>query len=87
MLNFEALLVSNETEPEFLKDSPKYTIERLESTSQKIGENTRKTFYIPQENKEDKQLVILSFGQDKVVVNMGILEDDKVKISKHPIPM
>ena len=77
----------NETEPEFLKDSPKYTIERLESTSQKIGENTRKTFYIPEENKEDKQLVILSFGQEKVVVNMGILEDDKVKISKHPVPM
>lgn len=77
----------NETEAEFLKDSPKYTIERLESTVQKIGENTRKTFFVPSECKEDKQLIILSFGQEKVVVNMGILEEDKVKISKHPIPM
>ena len=77
----------NETEPEFLKDSPKFTIERLESISQKIGENTRKTFYIPEGKQEDKQLVILSFGQEKVVVNMGILEEDKVKISKSPVPM
>ena len=77
----------NETKPEFLKDSPKYTIERLETTSQQIGTNTRKTFYIPEENEGDKQLVILSFGKEKVVVNMGILEEDKVKISKHPVPM
>lgn len=77
----------NETKPEFLKDSPKYTIERLEASSQQIGANTRKTFYIPEENEGDKQLVILSFGKEKVVVNMGILEEDKVKISKHPVPM
>lgn len=77
----------NETKPEFLKDSPKYTIERLEASSQQIGMNTRKTFYIPEENEGDKQLVILSFGKEKVVVNMGILEEDKVKISKHPVPM
>lgn len=77
----------NETKPEFLKDSPQYTIERLEASSQQIGMNTRKTFYIPEENEGDKQLVILSFGKEKVVVNMGILEEDKVKISKHPVPM
>ena len=77
----------NETAPEHLKDSPKFTIERLESTSQKIGENTRKTFYIPEGEKEDKQLVILSFGQERVVVNMGVFEENKVKISKHPVPM
>ena len=27
-------------------------------------------------------LIILSFAPNKVVVNMGILQDDKVKISK-----
>ena len=30
---------------------------------------------------------ILSFGQDKVVVNSGIMENDKVKIAKKPIPI
>ena len=32
-------------------------------------------------------MVILSFGQDRVVVNMGILEENKVKISKKPMPI
>jgi hypothetical protein len=31
-------------------------------------------------------LVILSFGQEKVVINMGILKDDEVKINKKPTP-
>lgn len=29
----------------------------------------------------------MSFGNDKVVVNMGKLKDDKIKISKLPIPV
>ena len=32
-------------------------------------------------------MVILSFGKEKVVVNVGILEGMQVKISKKPIPM
>ena len=35
----------------------------------------------------ENQLVILSFGKERVVVNMGILEEDKVKISKTPVPI
>ena len=31
--------------------------------------------------------MILSFGKEKVVVNMGILEEDRVRISKKPVPM
>ena len=86
--NVSTLIYSiNETEQEFLDESPKYTIERLECDAQKIGENTRKTFYIePKENSEN-QLVILSFGDERVVVNMGMLEEDKVKISKTPAPI
>ncbi|MCL2859862.1 MAG: hypothetical protein FWF46_04755 [Oscillospiraceae bacterium] len=76
----------NETEPE-LKDAPKFTIERLNYTEQVIGENKRKTFYLGETNSEGNALVILSFGKEKVVVNMGILEDDKVKISKEPVPI
>ena len=77
----------NETEKEFLKDSPKYTVERLDYTEQIIGENKKKTFFIDEPNKDKDQLVILSFGKEKVVVNVGILEGMQVKISKKPIPM
>ena len=31
--------------------------------------------------------MFLSFGKEKVVVNTGVLEDDKVKISKKPMPI
>ena len=74
----------NETEKEYQKESPKFTVERLDSTSELRGENTRKTFFVDEPSPEYDQLVILSFGKDKVVVNSGILEGDKVKISKRP---
>lgn len=77
----------NKTEKEFIKDSPKYTVERLDYTEELIGENKRKTFFVDDVSLSNNQLVILSFGKDKVVVNMGILEDDKVRISKKPMPM
>ncbi len=77
----------HKTEKEFLKDSPKFTVERLEYTEELVGEKKKKTFFVDEPSKEDNQLVILSFGKEKVVVNMGILEEDKVKISKKPMPM
>ncbi len=76
----------NETEKEYLEDSPKHTVERLEYTEELVGKLTRKTFYVDKPKKEGNQLVILSFGEDKVVINNGILDDDKVKISKKPMP-
>ena len=75
------------TEKESAKKSPKYTIERLEHTEEIVGENTKKTFFVDSPKSIGNQLVILSFGKEKVVVNMGILESDHVKISKKPIPM
>ena len=76
----------NETEKEFLKDSPKYTVERLLFSEELRGDLKKKTFFVD-EPKSSEELLILSFGEDKVVVNMGILEDDRVKISKRPIPI
>ena len=73
----------NETEKEYLKESPKYTIERLDYTEELRGDVKRKTFFV-EEPKETEDLVILSFGKDRVVVNMGILEENKVIISKKP---
>lgn len=76
----------NRTEKEFLKDSPKYTVERLLFSEELRGDLKKKTFFVD-EPKSSEELLILSFGEDKVVVNMGILEDDRVKISKRPIPI
>lgn len=76
----------NQTEnPEV--NSPKFTLERLDSSSELIGENTKKTFFIDEPKDTGNHLVILSFGKEKVVVNTGELLDDNVRISKRPVPM
>ena len=76
----------NKTKKEFLKDYPKYTVERLDFTEEIRGENTRKTFYVDEPQPNGNQLVILSFGKENVVINSGILIDDEVRISKTPTP-
>ena len=60
---------------------------RLETTEELIGKNTKKTFFVDNPSNNGKQLVILSFAKEKVVINMGILENDKVKITKRPMPV
>lgn len=77
----------NKTEKEFAKTGPKYTIERVEYSEEFIGTNKKKTFYIKNPAPEGNPLVILSFGKDKVIVNMGFLDYDTLKISKKPMPM
>ena len=77
----------NKTEKEFLKDSPKYTLQRLDFMEEFRGEMKRKTFFVDNPSKDEDQLVILSFGTDKVVVNMALLQDDEVSICKKPIPL
>jgi len=76
----------NKTEKEF-RDSPKYTVERLEKLDELRGENTKRTFFIDNPSPEGERLVILSFAQEKVVVNTGILSENKVKITKSPVPI
>ncbi len=76
----------NKTDKRLLEEYPKYTVQRLEYAEELNGTLKKKTFFVDEpENEED--LVILSFGQDKVVVNMGILAEDRVKIAKRPIPI
>lgn len=76
-----------ETEKEFVQNSPKFTVERLDYTEEFVGDNKKKTFFIDEPHPEGDKLVILSFGKEKVVVNMGILEENRVRISKKPVPM
>ena len=75
-----------ETKKEYLKEYPKYTVERLEYSEELRGELKKKTFYVEDPQEDGNQLVILSFARDKVVVNTGLLLGDSVKITKTPMP-
>lgn len=77
----------NQTEKELAESAPKYTLERLEYTEELMGLNKKKTFYVNEPEPEGNPLVILSFGTEKVVVNIGLLEEERIKISKQPYPM
>ncbi|MBO5479547.1 MAG: hypothetical protein J6A04_07780 [Clostridia bacterium] len=77
----------NKTGKEFLNDSPKYTVQRLDYTEELRGELKQKTFFVDNPSDDYDQLVILSFGKEKVVVNMALLEGTKITISKKPMPL
>ena len=81
------IYIINETEKEYIKNSPKFTVERLEYIEELRGDKTKKTFFVDNPSEDGNQLVFLSFGKDKVVVNMGLLEEDRVRISKKPVPL
>ena len=68
----------NKTPKEYMKDYPKYTVDRLDYTEELRGNMKRKTFYVDFPTYED-ELLILSFAKDKVVVNTAIMADDKMK--------
>ena len=74
------------TKKEYLKEYPKYTVERLEHTEEIIGNYNKKTFYVDDPSKDGNQLIILSFASDKVVINNGLLLGNEVKITKKPTP-
>jgi len=76
-----------ETKKEYLNNSPKFTVERLDYLEELRGDKKRKTFFVDNPSEEGDELVFLSFGKDRVVVNMGLLEGDKLKISKKPVPL
>lgn len=79
--------VNKTSKEEVLNGAPKFTIERLEYAEELRDNASRKTFFVDNPKQEGNQLVILSFANNKVVVNMGILQNDKVKISKKPMPV
>lgn len=77
----------NKTAKQYQNQYPKYTVERLVSTEEINGNAKKKTFYLDYPEPEGEDLVILSFGANKVVVNTGRLKDDKIRITKTPIPV
>ena len=74
----------NKTKKEYLDKYPKYTLERLECTADFVGDLNRKTFYVDEPRKYGNQLLMLSFGDNKVIINSGILIGNEVRISKKP---
>ena len=76
----------NKTPKEYLKEYPKYTVDRLDYTEEFRGNMKRKTFYVDFPTQED-ELLILSFAQEKVVVNTAVMVNDKISISKKPMPL
>lgn len=76
----------NRTDREYA-NSPKFTVERLDYTEEFIGANKKKTFYVDNPAPDGNPLVIFSFSKERVVINMGMLDYDVVKISKRPMPV
>ena len=78
-----------ETEKKQLEDvnTPKFTVERLVRSSEIRGETFKRTYYINNPKVDGNELVFLSFGKEKVVVNTGMLINDEVKITKKPMPV
>ena len=74
----------NKTPKEYLKEYPKYTVDRLDYTEELRGNMKRKTFYVDDPQPQGNQLAILSFAGDKVIINSGVLIDDEVRIGKSP---
>ena len=66
----------NKTPKDLTKEYPKYTVDRLDYTEELRGNMKRKTFYVDFPTYEDK-----------VVVNTAIMADDKISISKKPMPL
>ena len=77
----------NETEKSLQKEYPKHTVERLVSSEEIVGNGVKKTFFIDFPEKLGEDLVILSFINNKVVVNRGLLKGDEVRVSRNPIPV
>lgn len=76
----------NKTPKEYIKEYPKYTVDRLDYTEEIRGNMKRKTFYVDYPTQED-ELLILSFAKERVVVNTALLVDDKISISRKPLPL
>lgn len=65
--------------------TPKYTVERIEYTTEFFGEKTKKTFFVDHPLPEGNHLLIFRFSKNKVQVNSGFLDYDHIKISKKTI--
>jgi len=59
---------------------PKFTIQRLEYEEVIKGNVRQKTFFVDGPITENRDIVIISFQKNKVVVNNGVLEPNQIRI-------
>lgn len=72
---------------EISSGAPKHTVERLPFAEQLTESASKKTFFVDNPKEEGNQLLFLTFANQKVVVNTGIMQDDKIKLSKKSLPI
>lgn len=77
----------NKTEKSKLKNLPKFTLERLDSIKEFREDEIKRTYFVDVPKKSGNQLLFLSFEEDQVTVNQGILKNNEVKFVKKPVPM
>ena len=64
------------------KDKPKYIVKRLEYTKEYYDKRIKKTFFVDDPAPDGNHLVLLTFGNNKVMINSGFLDFDHVKVEK-----
>lgn len=67
--------------------TPKFTIQKLDYEEEIKGKVKEKTFFVDEPVDDNQNIVVLSFEKDKVVMNNGKLEPDKIKIFKKSTDM
>ena len=68
-------------------NAPKYTMERLDSIEELRNEGTKRTYFVDLPKKSGNQLLFLTFENETVTVNQGILKEDEIKFIRKPVPM
>ena len=69
------------------KGAPKYTMERLDSIEELRNEGTKRTYFVDLPKKTGNQLLFLTFENETVTVNQGVLKEDEIKFIRKPVPM
>lgn len=69
------------------KDVPKYAMERLDSINELRGDKTKRTYFVDLPKKSGNQLLFLTFENETVTVNQGVLKGDDIKFIRKPVPM
>lgn len=64
------------------EQTPRFTIQRLEYEEEQKGNLKKKTFFVEGPIEKNRDIVIITFEPNKVVVNNAILESNQIKIFK-----
>jgi len=59
-----------------------YTIKRIDSTVEYLGDKTKQTFFVDNILPEGNDLIILSISPNKIIINKAILDYYQIKVLK-----